>query len=151
MRSLAMYVSEQNDPPGRMMGPNRCTMDTSEYALVPMAAQPTEMSSRNWMMRRLIIDTIKADPDLGPAFDETIVLEPGMVLVLEPVIWEDGEGGWRHDPERGTERRLVCRAGNAFALPAKDRSGQLELLEPPNLRALIDKCAAATRIPTSKE
>ena len=20
---------------------------------------------------------------------------PGMVLVLEPVIWEDGEGGWR--------------------------------------------------------
>jgi homoserine O-acetyltransferase len=32
-------------------------------ALVPMAAQPTEMSSRNWMMRRLIIDTIKADPD----------------------------------------------------------------------------------------
>lgn len=31
--------------------------------LVPMAAQPTEMSSRNWMMRRLIIDSIKADPD----------------------------------------------------------------------------------------
>jgi Xaa-Pro aminopeptidase len=33
--------------------------------------------------------------DLGPAFDESVVLEPGMVLVLEPVIWEDGEGGWR--------------------------------------------------------
>ncbi|RTL63598.1 MAG: alpha/beta fold hydrolase [Hyphomicrobiales bacterium] len=32
-------------------------------ALVPMAAQPTEMSSRNWMMRRLIIDTIRNDPD----------------------------------------------------------------------------------------
>ena len=32
-------------------------------ALVPMAAQPTEMSSRNWMMRRLIIDSIKSDPD----------------------------------------------------------------------------------------
>lgn len=32
-------------------------------ALVPMASQPTEMASRNWMMRRLIIDTIKADPD----------------------------------------------------------------------------------------
>lgn len=31
--------------------------------LVPMAAQPTEMSSRNWMMRRLIIDSIKTDPD----------------------------------------------------------------------------------------
>jgi homoserine O-acetyltransferase/O-succinyltransferase len=32
-------------------------------ALVPMASQPTEMSSRNWMMRRLIIDTIRNDPD----------------------------------------------------------------------------------------
>ena len=33
--------------------------------------------------------------DLGPEFDASIVLEPGMVLVLEPVIWDDGEGGWR--------------------------------------------------------
>jgi len=32
-------------------------------ALAPMAAQPTEMSSRNWMMRRLIIDAIRNDPD----------------------------------------------------------------------------------------
>jgi homoserine O-acetyltransferase len=32
-------------------------------ALAPMAAQPTAMSSRNWMMRRLIIDTIRSDPD----------------------------------------------------------------------------------------
>lgn len=32
-------------------------------ALVPMAAQPTEMSSRNWMMRRMIIDAIRNDPD----------------------------------------------------------------------------------------
>jgi homoserine O-acetyltransferase/O-succinyltransferase len=31
-------------------------------ALVPMAAQPTEMSSRNWMMRRLIIDAVRNDP-----------------------------------------------------------------------------------------
>jgi len=32
-------------------------------ALAPMAAQPTAMSSRNWMMRRLIIDAIRSDPD----------------------------------------------------------------------------------------
>ena len=32
-------------------------------AIVPMASQPTEMSSRNWMMRRLMIETIRADPD----------------------------------------------------------------------------------------
>lgn len=32
-------------------------------ALVPMASQPTEMSSRNWMLRRLIIDSIRNDPE----------------------------------------------------------------------------------------
>jgi homoserine O-acetyltransferase len=34
-------------------------MDT----LVPMASQPSAMSSRNWMMRRLITDSIRNDPD----------------------------------------------------------------------------------------
>ena len=33
--------------------------------------------------------------DLGEDFDESVVLAPGMVLVLEPVIWEDGRGGFR--------------------------------------------------------
>ena len=32
-------------------------------ALAPMASQPTAMASRNWMMRRLIIDSIRTDPD----------------------------------------------------------------------------------------
>jgi homoserine O-acetyltransferase/O-succinyltransferase len=32
-------------------------------ALVPMASQPSEMSSRNWMMRRLITDSIRNDPE----------------------------------------------------------------------------------------
>ncbi len=31
--------------------------------VVPMASQPTEMSSRNWMMRRLIIDSVRNDPE----------------------------------------------------------------------------------------
>src|SRR5262252_8821667 len=31
---------------------------------VPMASQPTEMSGRNWMTRRLIIDSIRNDPEL---------------------------------------------------------------------------------------
>jgi homoserine O-acetyltransferase len=32
-------------------------------ALAPMAAQPTAMASRNWMMRRLLIETIRNDPE----------------------------------------------------------------------------------------
>jgi homoserine O-acetyltransferase len=30
--------------------------------LVPMGSQPTAMSGRNWMLRRMMIETIKADP-----------------------------------------------------------------------------------------
>jgi homoserine O-acetyltransferase len=36
---------------------------TAMDALVPMAAQPTEMSARNWMLRRMLIETIRNDPD----------------------------------------------------------------------------------------
>jgi homoserine O-acetyltransferase len=32
-------------------------------ALVPMAAQPTEMSGRNWMLRRMLTESIRRDPD----------------------------------------------------------------------------------------
>ena len=32
-------------------------------ALVPMASQPTEMASRNWMLRRMMLETIRNDPD----------------------------------------------------------------------------------------
>jgi homoserine O-acetyltransferase len=32
-------------------------------ALVPMASQPSEMASRNWMLRRMMIETIRNDPD----------------------------------------------------------------------------------------
>ncbi|ORB84079.1 peptidase [Mycobacterium kansasii] len=35
--------------------------------------------------------------DLGDEFDEGFVLRPGMVLVLEPVVWEDGTGGYRSE------------------------------------------------------
>ena len=33
--------------------------------------------------------------DLGPDFDEAQKMEPGMVVVLEPVIWDDGASGYR--------------------------------------------------------
>jgi Xaa-Pro aminopeptidase len=33
--------------------------------------------------------------DLGERFDASLVLATGMVLVLEPIVWEDGAGGYR--------------------------------------------------------
>jgi Xaa-Pro aminopeptidase len=47
--------------------------------------------------------------DLGDAYDQGQVLAPGMVVVLEPIAWEDGTGGYRSEEivvitESGYER-----------------------------------------------
>ena len=70
---------------------------------------------------------------------------PGIVdqVVSMALFSRDGDA-WRHDPERGSERRLVCRAGNAFGLPAKDRSGRLDETEPADLAALLRKINATS-------
>jgi len=53
---------------GNSMGGMQTWMWAQKYpefmdVAVPMASFPTEMSSRNWMMRRLIIDSIRNDPE----------------------------------------------------------------------------------------
>jgi Xaa-Pro aminopeptidase len=35
--------------------------------------------------------------DIGEVFDSSLVLAAGMVLVLEPIVWEDGYGGYRSE------------------------------------------------------
>lgn len=52
---------------GHSMGGMHAWMWGQKYpafmdSIVPMASQPTEMSSRNWMMRRMIIDAVRNDP-----------------------------------------------------------------------------------------
>lgn len=53
---------------GNSMGGMHAWIWGSKYpeamdALVPMAAQPTAMSARNWMTRRMMIEIVRADPD----------------------------------------------------------------------------------------
>ncbi|MBV9486259.1 MAG: aminopeptidase P family protein [Frankiaceae bacterium] len=35
--------------------------------------------------------------DIGPEFDASYVLEAGMLLVLEPIVWENGQCGYRSE------------------------------------------------------
>lgn len=35
--------------------------------------------------------------DFGEQFDDRLIMEPGMVVVFEPVIWEDGAAGYRSE------------------------------------------------------
>jgi len=68
------------------------------------------------------------------------ILDQMMVLGLfSPETGPDAPPTWRHDPEKGETRRLVCRAGNPWGLPAKDRSGRLDLTESADLGALLSK------------
>ena len=68
---------------------------------------------------------------------------PGIVdQVISMSLFAAEDDNWRHDPERADIRRLVCRAGNPFGLPAKDRSGRLDITEAPDLGALLAKINA---------
>jgi len=71
---------------------------------------------------------------------------PGIVdqVIAMSLFAADGDG-WRHEPERGEARRLICRSGNPFGLPAKDRSGRLDITEPPDLGALLAKINATPK------
>ncbi len=65
---------------------------------------------------------------------------PGIVdqVVSMHLFSEDKTDGWTLD-EKATTRRLVCQSGNPYGLPAKDRSGRLDVTEPPDLGALLAK------------
>ncbi len=49
---------------------------------VPMASLPTEMASRNWMMRRLIIDSVRNDPECEWQLHQTAAQAAGRLGVL---------------------------------------------------------------------
>ena len=69
------------------------------------AACENEHGRRPWLDHFYLVHGIGTESaempfigtDLGEEFDESIVLAPGMVMVLEPVIWEDGAGGYRSE------------------------------------------------------
>jgi len=58
---------------------------------------------------------------------------PAIVDEIITMTWVDFGGG------KPPVRAFVCTNPNPWGYPAKDRSGRLEQLEPPNLGALIDK------------
>jgi homoserine O-acetyltransferase len=59
-------------------------------ALVPMASQPTSMSARNWMLRRMAIETIKRDPTYQ---NGNYAMEPASVQVANVFFGLATSGG----------------------------------------------------------
>lgn len=75
----------------------------------------------------LQLDGGKAKNELPGIFDN--------IMTLSSFVTEGGE----------EYRALVCRNLNEWSYPAKDRSGRLDILEPPDLAHIIAKTAAGPR------
>jgi hypothetical protein len=65
---------------------------------------------------------------------------PGIVdqVISMHLFSHDADGNWELN-EKAADRLLVCRSGNPYGLPGKDRSGRLDVTEPPDLGALLAK------------
>lgn len=80
----------------------RCKPGVSALELA-RAAIDADGGNRPWIEHFYLAHGVGTDSaempmigtDLGESFDAGQVMEPGMVLVLEPVIWDDGHGGYR--------------------------------------------------------
>ncbi len=71
--------------------------------MLTRAAAAAAGGEKPWMRHLYLIHGIGADSaempligsNLGDEFDESIVLGPGMVMVMEPAVWEEGHAGYR--------------------------------------------------------
>ncbi|MGX9965970.1 alpha/beta fold hydrolase [Roseomonas sp. F4] len=86
------------------------TMD----ALVPMASQPTEMSSRNWMLRRLMVESVRRDPGYNNGFYTQQPASLGMANVFFATATNGGTlnlqriAATRDAADRLVEQRLAA-------------------------------------------
>ena len=94
-----------------------------------------EFNVTNWQPQ---LEGSKAGRELPGIVDQVMSLH---------LFSRDAEGGYVLD-DKATDRRLVCRAGNPYGLPAKDRSGRLDLTEAPHLGSLLAKINTPTTNPT---
>src|SRR5258707_5322563 len=78
-------------------------------ALVPMACQPTEMSGRNWMLRRMLADSIRSDPDWNGGNYTSQPKSMQRILVQFGIATSGGsQGFYRQAPPRAQAHAIVA-------------------------------------------
>ncbi|HWE79193.1 MAG TPA: alpha/beta fold hydrolase, partial [Pseudolabrys sp.] len=73
-------------------------------ALVPMASQPTAMASRNWMLRRMMLDTVRRDPDYN---DGNYTTQPRSLKIASIFFGIATGGGTLHYQKLAPTRALA--------------------------------------------
>jgi homoserine O-acetyltransferase len=114
-------------------------------ALVPMAAQPTEMSARNWMMRRMLVETVRADPDYKAG---NYTAQPGMMKyasVMFGIATAGGTLGYQTLAPTGAaaDKMVDDRLKAPFVADANDFIYQWESSRDYNPSAALERIEAA--------
>jgi len=113
-------------------------------AVVPMASMPTAMSGRNWMTRRLIIDTVRNDP----AFQGGDYTEQPRSLQVATVFYGIATNGgnqalFRLAPDRRSADALLdARLAAPFAGDANDHLYQWDASRDYDPSPLLDRVQA---------
>jgi homoserine O-acetyltransferase len=115
-------------------------------ALAPMASQPTAMAARNWMLRRMMLETIRNDPDYAGGNYTT---QPRMMKYAISAFALATAGGtlaWQAQaPTAAAADKIVDqRLAVAITADANDFLYQWEASHDFDPSAGLDKIAAAT-------
>jgi homoserine O-acetyltransferase/O-succinyltransferase len=85
-------------------------------ALVPMASQPTAMASRNWMLRRIMLESIRNDPDYN---DGNYTTQPRALKYASVFFGIATTGGTLNYQKQAPTRELADKVVDArLAAPA---------------------------------
>jgi homoserine O-acetyltransferase len=97
-------------------------------ALAPMASQPSPMASRNWMLRRLMIETIRNDPEWAGGEYKSQPRSLPLVFALYTTATNGGTLAYQHlAPTRDKADKLVADLlARPFKADANDFIYQLE-------------------------
>jgi homoserine O-acetyltransferase/O-succinyltransferase len=73
-------------------------------SLVPMASQPTAMASRNWMLRRVMLETVRNDPDYN---NGNYTSQPRFMKIASVVFGIATAGGTLNYQKQAPTRELA--------------------------------------------
>mgnify|MGYP000741728869 CR=1 FL=1 len=112
--------------------------------LVPMAAMPSEMSGRNWMMRRFIIDSVKNDPEwLGGNYTKQPKSLQFATVYFNIAFSGGNQGLYRLAPNSESADKLLDQRLNAtFVADANDNLYQWESSRDYNPSPHLEKITA---------